>query len=68
MQLFDTEAEQSRAMWRGTRRLLLLNIPSDPAKFAQSQLSNPPKLALARSPHGSVQELFEDCVRARPTG
>jgi ATP-dependent RNA helicase HrpA len=64
VQLFDTEAEQARAMWRGTRRLVLLNIPSDPAKFAQSQLSNPQKLALARSPHGSVQKLFEDCVRA----
>ncbi len=64
VQLFDTEAEQLRAMWRGTRRLVLLNIPSDPAKFAQSRLSNPQKLALARSPHGSVQKLFEDCVRA----
>jgi ATP-dependent helicase HrpA len=64
VQLFDTETEQLRAMWRGTRRLVLLNVPSDPAKFAQSQLSNPQKLALARSPHGSVQKLFEDCVRA----
>jgi ATP-dependent helicase HrpA len=64
VQLFDTEAEQMGAMWRGTRRLVLLNVPSDPAKFAQSKLSNPQKLALARSPHGSVQKLFEDCVRA----
>jgi ATP-dependent helicase HrpA len=51
-------------MWRGTRRLILLNIPSDPAKFAASKLSNPQKLALSRSPHGSVQALFEDCVSA----
>jgi ATP-dependent RNA helicase HrpA len=60
--LFDTEAEQQQAMWRGTRRLILLNIPSDPAKFAASKLSNPQKLALSRSPHGSVQALFEDCA------
>jgi ATP-dependent helicase HrpA len=64
VQLFDTEAEQQQAMWRGTRRLILLNIPSDPAKFAASKLSNPQKLALSRSPHGSVQALFEDCVTA----
>ncbi|WP_314175719.1 ATP-dependent RNA helicase HrpA [Streptomyces winkii] len=64
VRLFDTEAEQQQAMWRGTRRLILLNIPSDPAKFAASKLSNPQKLALSRSPHGSVQALFEDCVTA----
>ncbi|GAA2070701.1 ATP-dependent RNA helicase HrpA [Streptomyces albiaxialis] len=64
VRLFDTEAEQQQAMWRGTRRLILLNIPSDPAKFAQSKLDNRQKLALSRSPHGSVQALFEDCVTA----
>jgi ATP-dependent helicase HrpA len=64
VRLFDTEAEQQQAMWHGTRRLILLNIPSDPAKFAASKLSNPQKLALSRSPHGSVQALFEDCVTA----
>ncbi|MFI8850405.1 ATP-dependent RNA helicase HrpA [Streptomyces sp. NPDC053499] len=64
VRLYDTEAEQRTAMWRGTRRLILLNIPSDPAKFAQSKLDNQQKLALSRSPHGSVQALFEDCVAA----
>ncbi|MFH8367709.1 ATP-dependent RNA helicase HrpA [Streptomyces sp. NPDC018031] len=64
VRLFDTEAEQRQAMWRGTRRLILLNLPSNPAKFAQGQLGNSAKLALARSPHGSVQALFEDCVSA----
>ncbi|EST37659.1 RNA helicase [Streptomycetaceae bacterium MP113-05] len=64
VQLFDTADEQRAAMWRGTRRLILLNLPSDPAKFAQTQLDNRQKLALSRSPHGSVQALFEDCVRA----
>ncbi|WP_245244715.1 ATP-dependent RNA helicase HrpA, partial [Streptomyces palmae] len=64
VRLFDTEAEQRQAMWRGVRRLILLNLPSNPAKFAQDKLSNSAKLALARSPHGSVQALFEDCVAA----
>ncbi|MBO8190605.1 ATP-dependent RNA helicase HrpA [Streptomyces oryzae] len=64
VRLYDTEAEQRTAMWRGTRRLILLNVPSDPAKFAQSKLNNQQKLALSRSPHGSVQALFEDCVAA----
>ncbi|MFH8790915.1 ATP-dependent RNA helicase HrpA [Streptomyces roseoverticillatus] len=62
VRLFDTEPEQREAMWRGTRRLILLNLPSNPAKFAQDKLSNQQKLALSRNPHGSVQALFEDCV------
>ncbi|MFD8386472.1 ATP-dependent RNA helicase HrpA [Streptomyces sp. NPDC059679] len=64
VRLFDTEAEQRQAMWRGTRRLILLGLPASPAKFAQGQLSNQAKLALSRSPHGSVPALFEDCVAA----
>ncbi|MGO4423793.1 DUF3418 domain-containing protein, partial [Streptomyces sp. MCAF7] len=58
VRLFDTEAEQRQAMWRGTRRLILLGLPASPAKFAQGQLSNQAKLALSRSPHGSVPALF----------
>ncbi|MDK1473025.1 ATP-dependent RNA helicase HrpA [Streptomyces sp. 549] len=64
VQLFDSEDEQRQAMWRGTRRLVMLNLPSDPAKFVQGKLTNQQKLALSRSPHGSVQKLFEDCVSA----
>ncbi|MFE7661230.1 ATP-dependent RNA helicase HrpA [Streptomyces celluloflavus] len=64
VRLFDTEAEQLTAMWAGTRRLILLNIPSNPAKFAQDKLSNQQKLALSRNPHGSIPALFEDCVTA----
>ncbi|MEU0102761.1 ATP-dependent RNA helicase HrpA [Streptomyces sp. NPDC006267] len=64
VRLFDTEAEQRQAMWRGTRRLILLNIPVNPAKFASDRLSNQQKLALSRNPHGSVQALFEDCATA----
>ncbi|MGW0860757.1 DUF3418 domain-containing protein, partial [Streptomyces sp. NPDC002690] len=64
VRLFDTEAEQQQAMWRGTRRLILLNIPVNPAKFASDKLTNQQKLALSRNPHGSVQALFEDCATA----
>ncbi|MFE9822413.1 ATP-dependent RNA helicase HrpA [Streptomyces sp. NPDC005791] len=64
VRLFDTEAEQQQAMWRGTRKLILLNIPVNPAKFASDKLSNQQKLALSRNPHGSVQALFDDCATA----
>ncbi|MEU7281217.1 ATP-dependent RNA helicase HrpA [Streptomyces sp. NPDC045431] len=64
VRLFDTEAEQEQAMWRGTRKLIMLNIPVNPAKFAADKLTNQQKLALSRNPHGSVQALFEDCATA----
>lgn len=64
VRLFDTEAEQAQAMWRGTRRLILRNIPVNPAKFASEKLSNAQKLALSANPHGSVQALFDDCATA----
>ncbi|MEU3303082.1 ATP-dependent RNA helicase HrpA [Streptomyces sp. NPDC006678] len=64
VRLFDTEAEQMQAMWRGTRRLILLNIPVNPAKFASERLTNQQKLALSRNPHGSIQALFDDCATA----
>ncbi|MFE3602385.1 ATP-dependent RNA helicase HrpA [Streptomyces sp. NPDC059142] len=64
VRLFDTEAEQQQAMWAGTRRLIMLNIPVSPAKFASDKLTNQQKLALSRNPHGSVQALFEDCATA----
>ncbi|MFE4799868.1 ATP-dependent RNA helicase HrpA [Streptomyces sp. NPDC056708] len=64
VRLFDTEAEQQQAMWHGTRKLILLNIPVNPAKFASDKLTNQQKLALSRNPHGSIQALFEDCATA----
>ncbi|WNI16282.1 ATP-dependent RNA helicase HrpA [Actinacidiphila sp. ITFR-21] len=64
VRLFDTEPEQAEAMWRGTRRLILLNVPVNPAKFVADRLSNQQKLALSRNPHGGVQALFEDCATA----
>ncbi|MFJ3494809.1 ATP-dependent RNA helicase HrpA [Streptomyces sp. NPDC086091] len=64
VRLFDTEAEQAEAMWKGTRQLILRSIPVNPAKFASEKLTNAQKLALSANPHGSVQALFEDCAMA----
>ncbi|MEU6404017.1 ATP-dependent RNA helicase HrpA [Streptomyces sp. NPDC046985] len=64
VRLFDTEAEQAEAMWKGTRRLILRNIPVNPAKFASEKLTNQQKLGLSANPHGSIQALFDDCATA----
>ncbi|MGW0712328.1 ATP-dependent RNA helicase HrpA [Streptomyces sp. NPDC002643] len=64
VRLFDTEVEQAEAMWKGTRRLILRNIPVNPAKFASEKLTNAQKLALSANPHGSIQALFDDCAMA----
>lgn len=64
VRLFDTEAEQAEAMWKGTRRLIVSNIPVNPAKFASEKLTNAQKLALSANPHGSIQALFDDCAMA----
>ncbi|WP_190858462.1 ATP-dependent RNA helicase HrpA [Actinomadura sp. RB99] len=63
VRMYETEAEQRRAMWLGTRRLILLNAPS-PVKLIQGRLTNKGKLALSHNPHGSVAALFDDCVTA----
>jgi ATP-dependent helicase HrpA len=57
----ETEDEQRRAMWAGTRRLLLRNSPS-PVKFVLGQLGNKAKLTLRDYPHGSAVDLFDDCI------
>ncbi|MFD6100376.1 ATP-dependent RNA helicase HrpA [Nocardiopsis flavescens] len=63
VRIFDTEAEQRAAMRLGTRRLLLLNLPS-PAAVVSKGLNNPDKLALADSPYGSVRKLLADAEAA----
>ncbi|MFF5144170.1 ATP-dependent RNA helicase HrpA [Streptomyces sp. NPDC013157] len=64
VRLFDTEEEQTEAMWKGTRRLILRSIPVNPAKFASEKLTNAQKLALSANPHGTIQALFDDCAMA----
>ncbi|HEX2131068.1 MAG TPA: ATP-dependent RNA helicase HrpA [Actinophytocola sp.] len=63
IRLFDSEAEQTRAMRRGTRRLVLLTVPA-PVKQVVRRLPNTAKLALSANPHGSVPGLLEDCLNA----
>ncbi|WP_116244249.1 ATP-dependent RNA helicase HrpA [Nocardiopsis sp. FIRDI 009] len=63
VRIFDTQPEQRAAMWAGTRRLLLLTVPS-PALVVSKGLNNPDKLALADNPHGSVKKLMADCESA----
>jgi ATP-dependent RNA helicase HrpA len=57
----ETEDEQQRATWLGTRRLLLLGVPS-PVKFVLGQLGNQAKLTLRDYPHGTAVDLFDDCI------
>jgi ATP-dependent helicase HrpA len=52
--------EQRRAMWLGTRRLLLLSAPP-PAKTVHDRLDQRTRLLLTRTPHGSVGGLLADC-------
>ena len=61
VRLFETEAEASAAMRRGTRRLLLLQVPSGVRSIAD-RLSNERKLAMSRSPYPGIGALLDDCA------
>ncbi|ELY6231089.1 ATP-dependent RNA helicase HrpA, partial [Cronobacter malonaticus] len=61
IRLFDNPQEQQHAMWRGLRRLLLLNIPS-PIKYLHEKLPNKAKLGLYFNPYGKVLDLIDDCI------
>ncbi|MEY7970694.1 ATP-dependent RNA helicase HrpA [Saccharomonospora xinjiangensis] len=61
VRMLDTPGQQRAAMWRGTRKLLRLNVAS-PAKYVNRHLSNESKLVLTRNPHGGVAALVDDCV------
>ncbi|HEY1966524.1 MAG TPA: ATP-dependent RNA helicase HrpA [Pseudonocardia sp.] len=63
VRLFGSAQEQRAAMWRGTRRLALLNVPS-PVRQVRRTLSNTHSLALSRGPHGSLEALLADCLDA----
>ncbi|MET0189903.1 MAG: ATP-dependent RNA helicase HrpA [Pseudonocardia sediminis] len=63
VRVFATAAERDPAHRRGLRRLLLLGAPS-PVKQVQRGLTNAEKLTLSRNPHGSVDAMLTDCVRA----
>src|SRR4051812_4203660 len=63
VRVLPTQADQERAMPLGTRRLLLLGVPS-PARAVLGRLDNAAKLALAAAPHPSPAALFDDCMAA----
>ena len=62
IRVLDDPLAQHRAMRRGTRRLLLLDVPS-PAAAVGRRLDNRTKLLLARSPHADVGALLTDCLQ-----
>jgi ATP-dependent helicase HrpA len=63
VRLFPTEAEASAAMAAGTRRLLLLQVPSGVRSIAD-RLPTQRKLAMSVSPYPSIGALLDDCVAA----
>ena len=63
IRLFETEAEAQAAMRQGTRRLLLLAVPSG-ARAVAGRLPVGAKLALSRHPYPSTDALLDDCAAA----
>jgi ATP-dependent helicase HrpA len=61
--VLDTREAQRTAMRAGTRRLLLLGVPS-PLRAVQDRLGTAAQLTLAVAPHGSVRAVLEDCLDA----
>ncbi|WP_460954904.1 ATP-dependent RNA helicase HrpA [Parasphingorhabdus pacifica] len=61
VRMFDTAEEQRHAQWLGTRRLLLLNLPS-PLKSLQRGMSSSTRLVFGSSPHGEAAGVFDDCL------
>jgi ATP-dependent helicase HrpA len=54
-------AEQARQMLLGTRRILLLTLPS-PTKALRRVFTNETRLALALTPYRTIDDLLSDCV------
>ena len=63
VRLFETRAQADAAMLRGTRRLLLLQVPSG-ARAVASRLPVSAKLAMSRHPYPSTEALLDDCAAA----
>ena len=63
VRVLETPGAQAAAMAAGTRRLLLLGIPS-PVRGVQAGLSNAQRLALASAPHDGVGAVLADAVTA----
>ncbi|NEA32412.1 ATP-dependent RNA helicase HrpA [Streptomyces sp. SID13031] len=63
IRLQETERDQAAAMWNGTRRLLLLTMPSV-IDVVQRNLTNQQKMTLMAGPHRNVGDLLDDAISA----
>ena len=63
VRVLETPEAQAEAMAAGTRRLLLLTVPS-PLRGVLDRLPRNAQLALAGAPHGSVRAVLEDAQTA----
>ncbi|MFI7061248.1 ATP-dependent RNA helicase HrpA [Kribbella sp. NPDC050124] len=63
IRLQETERDQAAAMWNGTRRLLLLTMPSV-IDVVQRNLTNQQKMTLMAGPHRNAGELLDDAISA----
>jgi ATP-dependent helicase HrpA len=61
--VLETPEAQAAAMLAGTRRLLLLAVPS-PVRAAQAKLSNAQRLALTSAPGAGAGEVLADATTA----
>ena len=61
VRVLATETDQAAAMPLGTRRLLLLTLPS-PLRAVKARIDPRRALALAAAPHGTLAGLLDDCV------
>ena len=63
IQICETVGEQAVAMFRGTRRLLRIAVPS-PRRWVIDQLGPALTLELAATPHGSLDAAIDDATTA----
>jgi ATP-dependent helicase HrpA len=63
VRVLETPAAQRLGMLEGTRRLLLLGVPS-PIRSVQAGMSNAARLSLAGAPHESVGAVLADATTA----
>jgi ATP-dependent helicase HrpA len=63
VRVLESSEAQRTAMLAGTRRLLMLTVPS-PARHVRDRLGRPADLALAGAPHGSLATVLEDITVA----
>ncbi|WP_313817022.1 ATP-dependent RNA helicase HrpA [Citricoccus sp.] len=63
LSVFRTEEDQQAAHRAGVVNLLLALVPS-PQRYVLDHLDNREKLTFTQNPHGSVEQLINDCTRA----